>query len=53
MEDKKYPKTLVIPIEYSMWEALRKISYEKKISMAQLARWGLEKIIKKYETPIE
>lgn len=52
-QDKKYKKTIVIPIEYKMWESLRKISYEKHISMSQLTRWSLEKIIDKFEKPVD
>lgn len=49
----KYEKTIVIPIEKETWKSLRQISFEKEISMSQLARWAIEKIINKYEKPID
>ncbi len=50
---KVYDKTIVIPIERQMWMALRKIAYEKEISMSQLTRWAIEKIINKYDKGID
>lgn len=50
---KENKKTIVIPIEYEMWRSLRQISYEKEISMSQLTRWAIEKIINKYEKNID
>jgi hypothetical protein len=50
---KTYNKKIVIPIEHHMWQALRKISYEKEISMSQLTRWAIEKIINKYGKTID
>ena len=50
---KVYEKTIVIPIEKQMWASLRKISFEKEISMSQLTRWAIEKVINKYEKPID
>jgi hypothetical protein len=43
-----YEKTLVIPIEKKMWQNLRKISFDKEISMSELTRMGIEKILNKY-----
>lgn len=48
-----YEKTIVIPIEIEMWKALRRISYEEEISMSQLTRVAIKKIINKYEKPVE
>jgi len=45
----KYEKVITIPLERSMWLALRKVAYEQQLSMNQLTRMGLEKIITKYE----
>lgn len=44
-----YEKTLVIPIEIQMWKSLRKIAFDHEISMSQLTRDAIEKIIHKYE----
>ncbi len=49
----KKPKKKPIPIEYEMWRSLRQISFEKEISMSQLTRWAIEKIINKYEKSID
>ncbi len=48
-EIKQYDKTIVVKLETRMWASLRKIAYEKNVSMAKLTRDGLEKIINKYE----
>jgi hypothetical protein len=50
---KKYEKTLVIPIEKNMWLSLRRISFEKEISMSQLGRTSLENIIKKFQKNVD
>lgn len=47
-----YDKTIVIPIEKTMWQSLRKISFDHQISMSQLTRDALVKLIKKYEKTI-
>jgi hypothetical protein len=52
-ENKKYQKTIVIPIELEMWKSLRKISFEKEVSMSQLARTSLEKVIKKFQKDVD
>lgn len=44
-----YEKTLVIPIEYEMWQTLRRIAYENEVSMSQLTRSAIEKVINKFE----
>jgi predicted HicB family RNase H-like nuclease len=51
--NKNYPRTLVIPITELMHEELRLISFNQKISMNQLARWGLEKIINKHKKSVD
>jgi predicted HicB family RNase H-like nuclease len=51
--NKNYPRTLVIPITELMHEELRIISFNQKISMNQLARWGLEKIINKHKKSVD
>lgn len=48
-----YEKTLIIPVEKEMWQALRKISFEEETSMSQLARTALEDIINNHEKPID
>lgn len=48
-----YKKTIVIPVEKEMWQSLRQISFDHQISMSQLARWGIEKIIKKYKKDVD
>jgi hypothetical protein len=47
-----YEKTLVVPLEFAMWKALRRISYETGISMSKLTRESIEKVIKKYDKSI-
>lgn len=47
-----YEKTIVIPIEKSMWQSLRRIAFEEEISMSQLTRTALEKLIKKYDKSV-
>jgi len=46
-------KKMIIPVEYKMWANLRKISYDTQIPMSQLVRWGMEKVINKYEKPVD
>lgn len=48
-----YDKTIVIPIEKSMWQSLRKISYDTEISMSELTRRAIKKIINKYEKKVD
>jgi predicted DNA-binding ribbon-helix-helix protein len=45
----KYEKTISVPLEKTMWMALRKIAYEQQLSLNELTRMGIEKIITKYE----
>lgn len=45
----KFEKTLVIPVEMKTWAALRKISYDREVSMSELVRRGIEKIINQYK----
>lgn len=47
-----YEKTIVIPIETTMHEALRKIAFEHKTSISKLTREALVKIIKKYDKSV-
>lgn len=49
----KYDKTIVIPVEKSMWKSLRIISFQREMSMCELAREGFQKIINKYEKSID
>lgn len=51
--EKKYEKTIVIPIKADMHKELRKISFDNEISISQLAREALEKIIKKYKKAVD
>ncbi len=44
-----YDKMVVIPMAKEMWRTLRTISFERGISMSELTRRGLQKIIDKYE----
>lgn len=46
-------KTIVISIEKSMWQALRKIAFEREISMAELTRMGIDKIVHRYEKKVD
>jgi len=48
-EKKQYDKTIVIKLETKMWAALRRMSFEKEVSMAKITRDALDKIITKYE----
>lgn len=48
-----YEKTLVIPVSLEMWKSLRKISYDQELSMSQMIRESVEKIIKKYDKTID
>ena len=48
-----YDKTIVTPIEKKMWASLRKISFDIEISMAELTREGIRKIINKYEKKVD
>jgi hypothetical protein len=50
---RNYDKTIVIHVQKSMWQALRKVSYEKEISMTQLIRWSIEKIINKHTKDVD
>lgn len=50
---KEKRRVLVIPIPQEMWEHLRKISFEKRISMSQLVRWEIEKIINRNKNYID
>lgn len=47
-----YDKTIVIPVEHSKWKAIRQISFDTEISMSQLIRDAIEKIIKKHEKSV-
>jgi hypothetical protein len=48
-----YDKTIVVPVEYDQWKALRKVSYDHEISMSQLAREAIDKVINKYNKSID
>ena len=48
-----YPKTLVIPLTKQMWSSLRQISFDHQISMAELTRAALQKVINKYQPDID
>ncbi len=54
MQDTKpvYEKTIVIPVEYAKWKAIRQISFDTEISMSQLIRTAIDKIIKKYDKSV-
>lgn len=53
LENKTYEKTVVIPITLSMWKLLKKISYEKNISMNKIIRQAIEKHINKFEKIVD
>lgn len=48
-----FQKTLVVHLETDMYKTLRQISHDEDISMSQLAREGIEKIIKKHKKNID
>jgi len=52
-ETKKPQKTLVVPISIEMWESLRKIAYEHKVSMSKLTRDSINRVIKKYNKSVD
>lgn len=51
--EKKYEKTIVVPIKADMHKKLRKISFDHEISISQLAREAFEKIIEKYKKSVD
>jgi predicted HicB family RNase H-like nuclease len=50
---KNYDKTLVVPLEYEMWFSLRKVAFDQQVSMNNLAREAIKKVIKKYEKNVD
>jgi hypothetical protein len=44
-----YPKRMMIPITYKMWESLREMAHKEKISMSNIMRVCLAKEIFNYE----
>lgn len=50
MQDTKrvYDKTIVIPVEYAKWKAIRQIAFDTEISMSEMIRDAIDRIIKKY-----
>ena len=48
-----YEKTLVIPIDKTMWKTLKYLSFNVGISMSQIARDALKKEIKKYQKIVD
>jgi len=46
-------KTIVVSIEKSMWKSLRKVSFDHEISMSELTRMGIEKILNKFERRVD
>jgi len=49
----KWDKTIVIPVGYDMWRALKDLSYHLDISMNEIARHGINKIIPTYEKRVD
>lgn len=47
-EKGKYSKTIVVLVEEDMWSDLRQIAFDRHMSMNELARMGMEKIISRY-----
>ena len=49
----KHAKNLVIPISKQMWLSLRQISFDHHVSMAELTRNALQKVINKYHPNVD
>lgn len=48
-----YEKTIVVPVQKHMWQAIRKISYDTEISMSELARIAIQKLINKHQPDVD
>lgn len=46
-------KILVIPLDFDLWKSFRKVAFDQEVSMSQLTRDAIEKIIKKHEKGID
>lgn len=48
-KEKRYDKTIVIPVNHEMWKSLKQMAFDKETSMNAIARNAIRKAIKKHE----
>ncbi len=51
--NKRYEKTLIIPVPLEMWETLRRISFDERVSMSSVVRESLKKTFTKYKKTVD